>query len=353
MKKLFLACFIVLFLFSACDKTQEKEKANLYVISNPVGAQINVSGIADGKTAPAHFTLDEGTYTVRANLPGFIASPESTIITLSEGETDTLYFTLSPATDIGYVYVTSEPSGALIYVDGISSTLRTPSWVLVRQGTRTFSAEYEGFTNAERTGFSVAASESLTLDLGNLSPLRVVLIEDFTNVNCTNCPAVTANLHSVLSGFDEKRYLFLEIHPDIGVVRTDIFNLENPAVFDGRASFYSISALPYIVFDGTRIATPDDPAVVRNSFNRALSVSPSCALWGSWTKRGTEATAKAYIRAESAIDEEYSVPYTATILNMQQLPEVMAKGNFRMFSIIYCRITQDNLLHCVRGQKTV
>ena len=86
--------------------------AHLTIKSDPSGAKVYINGNYKGKT-PLTLELEPRTYDVKLTKQDY--EEYTTTVTLSPGEEKTISATLTP--EFGFLTVTSEPSGAKVYVD--------------------------------------------------------------------------------------------------------------------------------------------------------------------------------------------------------------------------------------------
>ena len=88
----------------------------LAVSSNPSGANIYVDGVYKGTTA-ATITVSAGFHTIRLEKSGYDSwSGSANVIT---GQTTSISGSMTPTVTYGYLYVTSSPSAADVYVNGV------------------------------------------------------------------------------------------------------------------------------------------------------------------------------------------------------------------------------------------
>ena len=96
---------------------------SVYVTSSPSGAAIYLNGNYRG-TAPVTIkNLAPGTYTLDAEHSGY--QSDMTTVTVRAGQQSNVQFTLTPIQQYGAIKVTSSPSGAYVYMDGVYKG-RTP-----------------------------------------------------------------------------------------------------------------------------------------------------------------------------------------------------------------------------------
>ena len=121
----------------------------LRVTSNPPGAQIEIDGVSqDWYTTPFNAPpMKSGMHSVRAQLAGFSAQTRQ--VDVVAGQKLTLDFQL--AGDKAIYDITSTPSGAEIFIDGVMTGKTTPSTLALTPGQHRVVLRMEGFANAEVT----------------------------------------------------------------------------------------------------------------------------------------------------------------------------------------------------------
>jgi len=96
---------------------------SIHVTSNPSGAAIYLNGNYRGVAPLTIKDLAPGTYTLEADRSGY--QSDRTTITVRAGKQSDFQFTLTPIPQYGSVSITSNPSGAFVYMDGVYKG-RTP-----------------------------------------------------------------------------------------------------------------------------------------------------------------------------------------------------------------------------------
>lgn len=93
--------------------------------SNPSGAQIWIDGVNTGQVTPyTQTSVPIGTYSVTLKLSGYQEYTRS--VSVTSGQTTVISATLSPI-PTGSIAVSSTPSGARIWLDGVDTTKSTPA----------------------------------------------------------------------------------------------------------------------------------------------------------------------------------------------------------------------------------
>ncbi len=110
----------------------EEQAGTLDVTTSPAGATIEVAGRT--ATSPAGLSLPPGEHQLRITKPGYV--PHTTRVSIADGQRRDLGpIALKPAN--ATLDVTSDPPGALIWLNGTPSTRSTPASVVLTPGRET------------------------------------------------------------------------------------------------------------------------------------------------------------------------------------------------------------------------
>ena len=138
-------------------------ESTLSVLSDPSGAEVYVDGVYQGRT-PLRVTTDAGVRTVTVTRDGYRTERRSVRLPRDGGER--LTFDLRRVARDGTLDVTSRPSGAEVYVDGVYQG-RTPAFDL-----RFAPGRYD--VRLERGGYA-ASTRTVTIRGGERTDLDVTL----------------------------------------------------------------------------------------------------------------------------------------------------------------------------------
>ncbi|MCU0630630.1 MAG: PEGA domain-containing protein [Methanoregulaceae archaeon] len=138
---------------------------SISVSSSPSGARIYLDGTDTGCTTPKTLnSISAGTHTVRCSLTGYTDQSQS--VTVTAGHTSEIVMELSsPATATGSIYITSQPSKALLYLDGKYLGVYTPTTLnRISAGTHSLRLTKYGYKSV---------SQSVTVTAGMTTPVSV------------------------------------------------------------------------------------------------------------------------------------------------------------------------------------
>ena len=244
-----VALLVIFLALAAGCGNEPPEPGNLAVTSAPSGAAISIDGQDTGEVTPHSFTgLEGGTsYLVGVSLAG-LATERA--VPVPYGGTVEADFDLGLAS----LTVTSTPAGAAILLDGEATGEVTPhTFGALLAGDYAVSVALDGFV-------SDPAQQDVTLDAGDaeavdfaLAMARVVLLEGFSNVYCTGCPTMNANVDYVLHqpGYGPSRVMYLKWPALLSPL--DPFYFVTQDVTNARVAWYFGSSqinLPSLAGDG-------------------------------------------------------------------------------------------------------
>ncbi|MFH1897504.1 MAG: right-handed parallel beta-helix repeat-containing protein [Candidatus Desantisbacteria bacterium] len=132
----------------------------LNVISSPTGVNIFINGINKVKTTPAVLSLEAGTYILLLTKPNY--DPCTATVTINIGSITQIYGTLTPC--YGTLSVTSTPTGASIFIDGVDKGTATPAVLSLQTGSYTLSLTMPNYCTYTTT---------ITIGIGSSSPTSI------------------------------------------------------------------------------------------------------------------------------------------------------------------------------------
>jgi hypothetical protein len=148
--------------------SQVQGTGSVYVTSNPSGATATLDNSRTGNTPYTFTSVATGTHTIQISRSGY--QTYSGTVSVSSGSTTTVSVTLPPvSSSFGSLYLTSNPSGAQVYVDG---TYRgsTPTTVgTLSEGTHAVQLRLSGYSDFSQT-VMIYGGQTTTLNANLVQP---------------------------------------------------------------------------------------------------------------------------------------------------------------------------------------
>ena len=279
---LLVAVASLIFLAACCSNPTDNEadKGIIVALSDPDGAFIYIDGELQSNTTPAQFELDVATYIIKVAKLGYDVDPESVVVSIEKDATDTVVFALTPSSDTSYISVSADYDYVPIYIDGVPAEAFTPAVVPVAGGSH--SVSIAGWVFEAVSAQDVDAIAGDTVDaIFDLDFRRCALIEEFSHVNCSNCPEAAEAVHSTVED-NADSVVSIEWHPQQSG-GTDPFHVDNPEIHDGRVSYYGFTGIPRVFVAGQQVPDPTSASAVSAYVVDALSATGDASkvkLWG-------------------------------------------------------------------------
>lgn len=184
----------------------EEPKGSISITSDPSGASVYLDGTPKGTTPISLDNVVSGSHTIELTKSGY--ESKTLAVSLSAGGAENIRESLEPLT--GSISISSDPSGANIYLDGMykGTTPTTISGVL--HGSHTIKVEKDGYEDL---------SESVSVAADVTTPLTVDLIP---KIELMPCEVIVPNI--ALSN-----YRLPELLVDYGgIVYSATFEINNP-----------------------------------------------------------------------------------------------------------------------------
>lgn len=250
------------------------------------GALVYLDDELQAEPAPQTLVVSSGeAHTLSVERLGWTFTPVDTSVILEPDAQETVTFwgeppasapallTVETADELG-----APLPGAEILVNGVPQAETTPATLeLPSELELTLSVALDGwdFTPAD-TSFVLMpeAEETLTFSGSELVlAQRVVLTEDFSNINCTGCPQADSTMQWAV-GQASGPVVSIAFHGN-WPAPFDPFFLYNPNVHYQRVvDFYDFTALPQIGVDGEVMSDPFDGAEMLSTIETRLALEP-------------------------------------------------------------------------------
>lgn len=189
---------------------------SIEVTSSVSGAAILINGAPTGLVTPDTIPdLEVDTYRVTVQLTAHAVTPEYRDVLVVDHQVVGADFDLE-LTGVGRIAVTSTPAGATILLDGNDTGLVTPDTIPdVLIGTREVTVQLAGYEAAPPSrSIEVLENQTHSADFTLVvPPPAIVLLEEFSNVDCVGCPDLAAVTHALqgTEGYGLDRLLLVNI----------------------------------------------------------------------------------------------------------------------------------------------
>jgi PEGA domain len=186
------------------------------VVSSVPNADILLNGLTTGLVTPDTIPdLEIGSYRVSVSLASHAVNPAFIDVEVLEKQVVRADFTLD-LVGVGSIAVTSTPPGAAILLDDIATGLTTPDTIPnVLIGTHSVTVALDGYEpDPPLRSIDVQEDQVHVADFNlSIPPPAVVLLEEFSNVDCAGCPDMAAVTHALQSsdGYGLDRVLLVNI----------------------------------------------------------------------------------------------------------------------------------------------
>ncbi|MGA2698716.1 MAG: PEGA domain-containing protein [Methanoregula sp.] len=287
----------------------------IYAQSSPYGAAIYLNGNFQGYSPLTLPNLVPGTYTMRATMGGF--TPDSTVITVNVGQTSGYYPSLSPSPqphETGTVYVTSNPSHALVYVDGDNYYGKTPLTLTLYPGSHQVELSLAGY-NDYTTYVGVTGGQSQDLPVTLSTGI-------YGTVTFASVPGATVYMDSNAMGtVDSAGSLVLSSVPS----GKHLFKVTAPGYYDWLNTIY-VQAGIVTAIPATLTSSGGNPGPVQPTGSLAVSTVPQNAeVWVDGLFRGfTPLTVDTMVPGQHSVrissDGYLDYTTTTTVISGQTAP---------------------------------
>jgi hypothetical protein len=255
-------------------------KGALRVASEPAGASIVLNGTPSGVTTNATLGgLLPGTYVVRVEMPGYAASPDSFMAEVTAEDTALAVFSLAE-TGTGRIAVSSDPTGAAIYLDGTATGTVTPDTLeTVVPGDHTVRVSLVGYVSDPESSLALVAIDSTSEATFQLSEItkRLILVEHFSNTSCDPCYQVEVNLELAVQSLGFGTVVTLGNHLN-WPSPVDPFYLANAAQENQRRARFNVVTMPHVRINGALFEDADSYEALLPALQAAAESPPYFAI---------------------------------------------------------------------------
>ncbi|MFI5237644.1 MAG: PEGA domain-containing protein [Ignavibacteriales bacterium] len=220
-----------------------------FITANVSDVEIWLDNTNTGQITPDTVETTVGTHTFTLKKADYLDA--SQIVEIKEDSLIILNIPLTEISETGRILISSNAEGAQIFIDQVNSGKVTPDTVLATPGVHQIELQ-RAFYNSLTQQVEVFKDSLISLDINlqEIPPSNVVLIEDFANVSCVPC--VTSN--KIIESLSNVTYGHSKLvaikYPTNFPSPNDPFYLANTTDCNSRISYYNVFFAPTTVVDG-------------------------------------------------------------------------------------------------------
>lgn len=220
-----------------------------FITANVSDAEIWLDNVNTGQITPDTVEATVGTHTFTLKKEEYLDA--SQIVEIIIDSLISLTIPLTEVTQTGRLFISSNAIGAQIFIDQVNSGKMTPDTVLATPGTHQVELQ-RAFYNSSSQQVEVIKDSLITLDINleEILPSNVVLIEDFANVSCVPCVTSNKIIESLTNVTYGHSKLVAIKYPTNFPSPNDPFYLANTVDCNSRISYYNVFFAPTTVIDG-------------------------------------------------------------------------------------------------------
>ncbi len=247
---------LLLFISISCETNPPTSPDNstpqfgkAFITANVSDAEIWLDNSNTGQIAPDTVETTVGTHTFTLKKTDYLDA--SQIVEIIADSLISLNIPLTEISETGRIFISSNAVGSQIFIDQINSGKVTPDTVLASPGVHVIELQ-RAFYNSSTQQVEVFKDSLIYLDINlqEIPPSNVVLIEDFANVSCVPC--VTSN--KIIESLSNVTYGHSKLvaikYPTNFPSPNDPFYLANTTDCNARISYYNVFFAPTTVVDG-------------------------------------------------------------------------------------------------------
>lgn len=212
---------------------------------------------------------------------------------------------VNPVIEYGTIRVTSNVSGAMIFLNGTSTGKITPDTLTAGVGGNEIKLIKTDFDTLVVT-VNVEKNKITETNPNLFATNKIVLIEDFANVSCVPC--VTSNKiieHLVNAEFGTSKLIAIK-YPTNFPSPVDPFFLANSADCNARMGYYNILFAPTTIINGNLRPTSTDSIDVKDKIYSEFTKVPTFIINVSGNINGSDYTISISVNVKDISNIDFS-----------------------------------------------
>ena len=212
----------------------------------------------------------------------------------------------------GKIEITSDISGAKIFINNSDSGKLTPAVFELNPGKYSIKLLKEGYSSSEKK-YNLIANQTVKASfiLKKIKIQKIVLVEDFANVSCDPCVVSNKILHSLNTKLKGK--IAIIKFPVNFPSPNDPFYNEAKKYADKRSSYYKIFSAPTVILDGTERPISTDESSINSKIEELLKKEVKFDVSVKKTINGNKIEIESEIKNLSATEINNLIVHTIVI----------------------------------------
>jgi len=269
------------------------ETGSIFVDSDPQGAAIFLDNKPQNAVTPDTLkNVPIGKHSIKIFLQGYKTWLDSFTVSVKKDTVEKVVFQPQEFIDKSYLYISTVPDSAVIFIDGNNTGFLTPDTLEVEPGQHEIKALKNGF---EVLVWNKEAQVNMLDTLsGQLSIFQRVMLESFGNVGCVPCVQGAKNLERFIEEHSGGHYALFEYFANWPQPNDPFYHVA-PKDVDQRVNYYQAYSLPTLKMNGATNVDAKDYDQIINNYNAALA-SQNAPLAVSIRKRKSDSRLHIQIR---------------------------------------------------------
>ncbi len=225
--------------------------------------------------------LPSGRHVIHLKLANYRTEPDSHAIDLGDSQTVDIQFQLTPAASGNLSVITNPFTG--VYLNRVLLGYANHQGMFqlngIPAGDYVFELKKSGYSECNQT-ISISSGGVTTVNRTLTAAGVIPLIEHFANTSCVPCPPTDEVLEAVLHDFGVRKTISLGYHANYPGANDPMFLAASEANLS-RMSYYAVSSVPYVAYNGKRINYYGNAPRLNDSLRNKIPLESKKSAWVS------------------------------------------------------------------------
>jgi len=229
--------------------------------------------------------------------------------------------------EAGKLFITSNVTGASIYVNNNNTGKVTPDTISVPIGNVTVKIEKDGYIPSSKNvivTLDSIISLDFTLLIANVT--KIVLLEDFSNVSCGPCVGTNKAIESLKKYAFGSRILPIRFSTNFPSPNDPFYTANKPDC-NARMVLYAIQSSPTVVVDGILFPVSTDSNSIKQRIESRLTETPKFKITASDSVSGSEYFVKIKVENIDTTGLKFSDLFIHTVVTETEIEYTTPPGS--------------------------